>query len=691
MAILKIVSAGKDKDQIKDQDRADFYEKGQEITAVVCDGVTTSTNPAEAAQYVVESAEQIFDHADGLKKIVSQLMARRHELAGRPVDLSSAPPSMHKMLEEIAREKRQKSHQTTLIAMRWSRDKEGLKWRWIGCGDSAAFIFSSHGKLRWNSLGLNNEQTPLPHGTATLVLPDSYRETQFTVEEGKSYPYDSCVLLCSDGFYDTFDTFAELFGWVRGNYAALADPEQKNVLMAALHEKLGSKKGDDDISIVLDCPAFAKQNAKQEKPIPIPRPGPIPNPAPDERLLACIDNIKKEFDANRVAIRAELDQLRNDIVAFQTDVREMRQTQMPQLQRKFKAHTAQIHAFNESYKQLETKVKHHTENLQNQCSALAADVDQSATILKSLQEQLALLKRQTEGKVAMSWADNLSGVLATCVTETEAIKGRLSRLQTRLTQEQQIVYSELETVEGSLANYLTYLRQLEGQWQNERQRVRTDIEKSQQTLTAVTNEIVTMGHQFSTLDERIALDEKAIRCELDILGTQLARYITMAQGIWRRIESNTDMIKEVEKRLDNIEMDLKSLHTENRIIKILLAVCLVICLALIVFLVLSGNSGPESATVLTPTLGVIIETTPTIEASATLEAIPVTTTPVVEPTVTPAATLETVVSPTPTETVSATMPEVDATPALSATAVISASTPVISPTTTLSATVPIIQ
>ncbi|MBP7963057.1 MAG: protein phosphatase 2C domain-containing protein [Caldilineaceae bacterium] len=681
MAILKIVSAGKDIDQIKDQDRADFYEKGREITAVVCDGVFTSTNPAEAAQYVVESAEQIFDHADGLKNIVSQLMARRHELAGRPVDLSSVPPSMHRMLEEIAREKRQKSHQTTLIAMRWSRDKEGLKWRWIGCGDSAAFIFSPHGKLRWDSLGLNNEQTPLPHGAATLVLPDSYRETQFTVEKGKSYPYDSCVLLCSDGFYDTFDTFAELFKWVRGNYAALADPEQKNVLMAALHEKLGSKKGDDDISIVLDCPAFAKQNA---------------NPAHDERLLARIDNIKEEFDADRVAIRTELDQLSTDIVAFQTDVHEMRQTQMPQFQHKFKAHTAQIHAFNERYEQLETKVKHHTENLQNQCSTLAADVAQSATILQSLREQLALLKRQTEGKVATSWADNLSGVLATCVTETEAIQRRLSTLQTCLALEQQVVYSKLEIVEGSLANYLTHLRQLEGQWQNERQRVRTDIEETQQTLTAVTNEIVTVGHQFSALSERIALGEKAIRRELDILGTQLAHYITEAQDIWRRMENNTDMIKELEKRLDNIEMDLKSLHTENRIIKILLAVCLVICLALIVLPVLSGNSGPESATVLTPTLGVILDTTPTIEASATLEAVPVTTTPVVEPTVMPAATLETEVSPTPTEptpteTVSAIMPEVDATPILSATAIISASTPVINPTATLSATVPITQ
>jgi serine/threonine protein phosphatase PrpC/cob(I)alamin adenosyltransferase len=684
VAILKIVSAGKDKDQIKDQDRADFYEKGKEITAVVCDGVTTSTNQAEAAQYVVESAWQIFDHADGLKKIVSQLMARRKELAERPIDLSSVSPSMRKMLEEIAREKRQKSHQTTLIAVRWSRAEEGLKWRWISCGDSAAFIFSPHGKLRWNSLGLNNEQSPLPHGAATLVLPDSYQETQFTVEEGKSYPSDSCVLLCSDGFYDTFDTFAELFEWVRENYAALTNPEQKNVLMAALHEKLGSKKGDDDISIVLDWPAIAKQNAKQEKPIPIPDPGPIPNPAPDQRLLAYVNNIKEGFDADRVAIRAELDQLRNDIVTFQTYVGEMRQTQMPQFK-------TQIHAFNERYKQLETKVKHHIENFQNQCSTLAADVDQSANILKSLQMQLDLLKRQTEEKVNMSWADNLSGVLATCVTETQAIISRLSKLQTHLEQEQQAVYSELKTVEASLAKYLTYLQQLERQWQSERQRVHTDIQKTQQTLTIVTNELVNMGKQFSTLGERIASGEKAISQELKILENQLEHYITEVQDIRRSIEKNTDMIKEVAKRLENNEMDLKSLHTENRIIKILLAVCLVICLALIVVLVLSGNSSLGSATVLTPTLGVILDTTPTLEASATLKAISVTTTPVVEPTVTPAATLETLVSPTPTGTVSAIMPEVDATPTLSATGVLSASTPVISPTTTLSATVPITQ
>jgi serine/threonine protein phosphatase PrpC len=254
-----VVSPGKEDGEYKAQDRASAHiiEDGarKKQMAIVCDGLSQSPNSAEAAEYVSDNLNRLYEE-DGLGAVATGLLEKRAAFVNMPLRLDDMDsPVLKGMFEEIVRDKRATSHQTTFIAAclemscRSAPDRIGV--RILGCGDSAAFIFTAGGKLLYNNLGLRDEHDPLVHlSPITEALPDSYDERASRIlahalacQEGMQ------VLLCSDGLYDTFATFAEIFQWLNENSAALRQ-ERKEEAMRDLHSRLSSKKGDDDISFV---------------------------------------------------------------------------------------------------------------------------------------------------------------------------------------------------------------------------------------------------------------------------------------------------------------------------------------------------------------------------------------------------------------------------------------------------------
>lgn len=257
-AAVRVVSPGREEEDEKNQDRVSFAESPDGagwLFAVVCDGTTTSPFAADAAEYVALRGAALFEEG-GVGLAAEGLRELRRELLARPVVLDGEHSELLRgMLEEIVRQKYQSAYQTTFVAVRLGREGVGagqVSVSAIGCGDSALFVFDAEGALRFNSLGLEGALAPFRHTSPlTPVLPDSYDDAAgHVILERELYSEDVNLLLCTDGFYDGFENFKEMHGWLEGHRAELEDEAARAACLAELHRNLERKKGDDDISFV---------------------------------------------------------------------------------------------------------------------------------------------------------------------------------------------------------------------------------------------------------------------------------------------------------------------------------------------------------------------------------------------------------------------------------------------------------
>jgi serine/threonine protein phosphatase PrpC len=266
---LVVLSPGKDGEDLKAQDRAlvlmaEDGRVSKRLMAIVCDGVTQSPSSEEAAGYVSSSLIQL--HQEGLREIARGLIVRREALMKSPIKLENETQSILKtMMEEIVMEKRARSFQTTFMSIAVERNEEQpceIQVSVLGCGDSCLFVFTDDGELLYNTLRVANEDDAWSHLSGiTDALPDSWDESESRILTlTQSFNEDVHLLLCSDGFYDAFATFKEIFIWLTQNLAELRCRNRESQSMAALHQTLSRKKGDDDISFIWLRPA-AKSTA----------------------------------------------------------------------------------------------------------------------------------------------------------------------------------------------------------------------------------------------------------------------------------------------------------------------------------------------------------------------------------------------------------------------------------------------
>lgn len=260
-APIKVLSPGKDDDEVKDQDRIMLVEGGAREQsecqfAIVCDGTTTSPYAAEAAKLVTDQVTELFQPG-GLQRVVDSLKAKRADLLTKPLKIpEDHSASIRALWEEIIRKKYQCSFQTTFVAICCKRNgdlPEGeIAIKALGCGDSAIFVFRENGELVNNNLGLQDEVDPFKHlSPFTAVLPDSYEdEIGHVLFEFKTYPDDTHILICSDGFYDGFTNFKEICDWLKLRETDLEDETRQEQHLLELHAGLNQKKGDDDISLI---------------------------------------------------------------------------------------------------------------------------------------------------------------------------------------------------------------------------------------------------------------------------------------------------------------------------------------------------------------------------------------------------------------------------------------------------------
>lgn len=265
---ITIASPGKDGDAFKNQDWGSHCCKDGVYTAAVCDGTTASPRAEYAARYVASCAKAIFQHNDALSQIVNTLRSHRTKLLAREIKLSPAQQRSRSIFEEIVTEKRKISYQTTLVAGQWQENPDAtLSLRWMGCGDSAIFVFGADGALRLNNLDLADEYDPFKHASPiTQVIPDNYKDEQHFVSSLGPLPADSAILLCSDGFYDCFNTLAEIYEWTCDNWQSLQTAEELKKIQHDLHQRLRSKKGDDDIyALYWFAPSFRMRLSADRK------------------------------------------------------------------------------------------------------------------------------------------------------------------------------------------------------------------------------------------------------------------------------------------------------------------------------------------------------------------------------------------------------------------------------------------
>ena len=86
-------------------------------------------------------------------------------------------------------------------------------------------------------------------GSATAVLPDHFYNNSFDSFHDR-FPLRSHFLLCSDGFYSSFDSWQELWNWLQKNKFELHHNDVTEVILRQLHDDLHAKSGDDDISFI---------------------------------------------------------------------------------------------------------------------------------------------------------------------------------------------------------------------------------------------------------------------------------------------------------------------------------------------------------------------------------------------------------------------------------------------------------
>lgn len=145
---ITIISPMYDGEEKKDQDRAVWFEASQ--TACVCDGVTSSPYAVEAADLVTVFSPAIFsDDVKGrLRAVCDLLTALRAEKLHSEIHVpSDVPVGMQGMLQDAARQSIEHSHQTTLVAARFTLQNRAVMASVVRCGDGMFLGFDSKGQL----------------------------------------------------------------------------------------------------------------------------------------------------------------------------------------------------------------------------------------------------------------------------------------------------------------------------------------------------------------------------------------------------------------------------------------------------------------------------------------------------------------------------------------------------------------
>lgn len=91
-------------------------------------------------------------------------------------------------------------------------------------------------------------------GSTTMVIPDHFYSGCYDSFQDR-FPKDTNFLLCSDGFYNAFAGWDELWQWLQINKALLQDNNGSEEILAKLHTELQSRGGDDDISFIWAMPS----------------------------------------------------------------------------------------------------------------------------------------------------------------------------------------------------------------------------------------------------------------------------------------------------------------------------------------------------------------------------------------------------------------------------------------------------
>lgn len=87
------------------------------------------------------------------------------------------------------------------------------------------------------------------HGSATNVLPDHFDCGAYDFFQDR-FPLGTHFVLCSDGFYSSFEKWPELWTWLQKNAADLQEKAKRQQVLENLHRQLHARGGDDDISFV---------------------------------------------------------------------------------------------------------------------------------------------------------------------------------------------------------------------------------------------------------------------------------------------------------------------------------------------------------------------------------------------------------------------------------------------------------
>jgi len=258
--IVCVSSPGSDGGELKNQDRVltrVIEDDGcqQRSLAIVCDGLTQSPNSAEAAQHVSENVHRLYQEY-GVQQLAGELLQKREQLIKTPLRLDHIESQVLKsMFADIVMEKRESSYQTTFISTCVQRDDANtgkLEVKVLGCGDSSLFVFISDGTLLFNTLGLADRDDKFEHlSPITKALPDN---NDSIISHSLQFSDDVHLLLCSDGFYDSFEKFSDMVCWLMENRERLSQDAGKEEAVAELHTALCRKKGDDDISLIWLAP-----------------------------------------------------------------------------------------------------------------------------------------------------------------------------------------------------------------------------------------------------------------------------------------------------------------------------------------------------------------------------------------------------------------------------------------------------
>ncbi len=134
-------------EETKNQDRAHWFGPG--LSASLCDGVTSSPEADDGAQLVTELSPVLFKvpPEEALRFIAHLLVTYRVTAQHQPLSTrGSKPPEMQRMLQEVIRQRRAESYQTTLVALNLVPTDEYVTARMVWCGDS---VTCPHFMYQW--------------------------------------------------------------------------------------------------------------------------------------------------------------------------------------------------------------------------------------------------------------------------------------------------------------------------------------------------------------------------------------------------------------------------------------------------------------------------------------------------------------------------------------------------------------